>query len=274
MMPFSVVMSVYRADKPSHFLDAVDSILNQTAPPAELIIAIDGPIGPDLEATLEKVRTLPIVQIVRLQTNQGPGASRHAAIMAAQGEIIAVMDADDISLPFRFERQLDLLTVSDVDVVGGFIEEFDETPGDLCRIREVALAHADIMHFGRWRSPMNHVTTMFRRKAYMCVGGYQSLRSAEDYDLYHRMFMAGAKFTNIPEVLVHVRGGASILDRRRGLSYLNQELALITRMRQSGFLTLWQWAANSGLRVVVRFLPSHAIGLIYKLLRRRSIHKS
>lgn len=273
MATFSVVMSIYRADRSDYLLKAVDSVLHQTAPPSELIVAVDGPIGPDLENALGRIKDQPIVRIVRLATNQGPGASRHAAILDASHELVAVMDADDISLPDRFERQLERMEASDVDVIGGFIEEFDKTQGDLCRIREVPLEHVDIMRFGRWRSPMNHVTIMFRRKAYMNVGGYHTLRGVEDYDLYHRMFMAGARFANIPEVLVHVRGGMSILARRRGLSYLRQELALIRRMWRSGFLSLWQWIANSLLRIVVRFLPSRAIGLIYQLLRKQSIRE-
>lgn len=270
MIPFSVVMSIYHADRPTDFLLAVESVMDQTAPPQELVIAVDGPIGPELEAALAVAERRSIVRVVRLSVNQGPGAARHAAVMEARHEIVAVMDADDISLPDRFERQLRHLESSGADVVGGFIEEFDKAPGDLRSIREVSLSHEDIMRFGRWRSPMNHVTIMFRRAAYIRAGGYHAWRGVEDYDLYHRMFMTGARFANLPEVLVHVRGGASILVRRRGLFYLRQELALIRRMRQSGFLTMWQWALNSGLRVAIRFLPSGLIGRIYRLLRKTS----
>ncbi len=274
MTAFSVVMSVYRADRPTDFLLAVESVMDQTVSPQELVIAVDGSIGPELEAVLAEAGRRPIVRIVRLPVNQGPGAARHAAVMEARHEIVAVMDADDISLSDRFERQLGHLESSGADVVGGFIEEFDKMPGDLHRIREVALSHEGIMRFGRWRSPMNHVTIMFRRTAYIRAGGYHAWRGVEDYDLYHRMFMTGARFANFPEVLVHVRGGTSILARRRGLSYLRQELALIRRMRQSGFLTMWQWALNSGLRIAIRFLPSGVIGRIYRLLRRTSAHGS
>lgn len=267
-MPLSAVMSIYRGDRPNFFKEAVDSLLLQTVPAAELIVAVDGPIGPDLENSLERIKDLPSVQIVRLATNQGPGASRHAAILKARHDIIAVMDADDISVPVRFERQLGKMQISELDVIGGFIKEFDKTPGDLPRIREVPQEHTDIMCFGRWRYPMNHVTIMFRRKAYMNVGGYHALRGVEDYDLYYRMFMAGAKFANIPEVLVHVRGGVSILARRRGLPYLCQELALFRRMRKSGYLNVWQWTANSVLRIVARTLPPYFTMLIYQLLRK------
>jgi glycosyltransferase involved in cell wall biosynthesis len=107
-------MSIYRGDRPNFFKEAVDSLLLQTVPAAELIVAVDGPIGLDLEKSLQRIKDLPSVQIVRLATNQGPGASRHAAILKARHDIIAVMDADDISVPVRFERQLGKMQISAV----------------------------------------------------------------------------------------------------------------------------------------------------------------
>lgn len=261
-------MSVYYADNPVFFLQAVDSVLNQTMPPGELIVSVDGPVASDIETALSKIEKLPVAQVLRLPENQGLGSARHTAILSARHEIVAVMDADDISISDRFERQLGHLESSGADIVGGFIEEFEKTPGDLLRIREVPLTHTDITRFGKWRSPMNHVTIMFRREAYMRAGGYQAWRSIEDYDLFYRMYLTGAKFANSREVLVHVRGGASILNRRRGLLYLRQELALIQRMRQSGFLTVWQWVINSGVRIVIRSLPAPLLSPIYWLLRK------
>lgn len=269
MPSFSVVMSVYRADDPRHFLEAVNSVLSQTTPPSELIIAVDGPVESDIERILGKIGDQSTVRILRLATNQGLGASRHTSILAAKHEFIAVMDADDISVPDRFERQLEHLVDLGVDVVGGFIEEFDETPGDAHRIRMVPLAHAEILSRGKWRQPMNHVTIMFNRSAYISVGGYHMLRGVEDYDLFHRMFIGGVRFANLPYIMVHVRSGAAVITRRRGLDYLRQELALIRRMRKSRFLNIGQWAANSCLRIVVRLLPSRVIGLIYLFLRER-----
>ncbi|MEW6165074.1 MAG: glycosyltransferase [Pseudomonadota bacterium] len=268
MTPFSVVMSVYHADNPDFFLQAVDSVLSQTIPPRELIVSVDGPVTPGIEAALSEIEKLPVTRLLRLPENQGPGGARHTAILSARHEIVAIMDADDISLPDRFEQQLGHLESSGADVVGGFIEEFEKVPGDLRRIRRVPLTHGDISRFGKWRQPMNHVTIMFRREAYMRAGGYQALRSIEDYDLYYRLCMTGAKFANIRNVLVFVRGGTSILNRRRGLLYLRRELALIRRMRQSGFLTAWQWVANSSVRIAIRSLPSPLVSLIYWLLRK------
>jgi len=269
MQPFSVVMSVYRADDPTYFLESVDSVLNQTAHPSELIIAVDGPVGPDLERALVITEGQPDVRIMRLEINQGLGASRHASILAAKHELVAVIDADDLCVSNRFERQLKRFSEGGVDVVGGYIEEFDHIPGDNPRVRVVPITHDEILQLGRWRCPINHVTIMFRKNAYEQVGGYHPLRCVEDFDLFHRMFVSGVRFANIAEILVHVRCGTAVLDRRRGLLYLRAELALLRRMRHSGFLSAPRWIANSSIRLIVRLMPRSIIGLLYRHLLRQ-----
>ena len=270
MQPFSVVMSVYRADDPTYFLESVDSVFNQTAHPSELIIAVDGPVGPDLERALVITEGQSAVRILRLEINQGLGASRHASILAAKYEFVAVMDADDLCDPNRFERQLKRFGEGEMDVVGGYIEEFDHIPGDNPRVRVVPITHKEILQRGRWRQPMNHVTIMFRKITYEQVGGYHPVRCVEDFDLFHRMFVSGVRFANIPEILVYVRCGTAVLTRRRGMHYLRAELALLRRMRLSGFLSAPRWIASSSIRIIVRLMPRTIIGLLYKhLLRQR-----
>ena len=198
MDAFSVVMSVYYGDSAAFFMQAAQSVLKQTLSPSEFIISVDGPIAESMEAALSEIETHPIVKVLRLTKNQGPGPARHAAIMMASHDIVAIMDSDDISLPTRFERQIGYLLSKDSDIVGGFIEEFDTVPGDLKKIRIVPLTHKDIIRFGKWRQPMNHVTIVFRRKAYLSVGGYLSPRSVEDYDLIYRLILGGARLANVP----------------------------------------------------------------------------
>jgi glycosyltransferase involved in cell wall biosynthesis len=74
------------------------------------------------------IELLPNVKILRLERNLGPGLSRDHAIRASKHNIVAIMDADDLCSFNRFERQLHELTINGVDVVGGFIEEFNIIP--------------------------------------------------------------------------------------------------------------------------------------------------
>ena len=266
---FSVIMSVYQANDADQFFDAVHSVFNQSIMPAELIIVVDGPVGNELVTTILDVEKLPNVKILRLESNLGPGVSRDYAIKACRQSIVAIMDADDLCAFNRFELQLLELTNTGVDVVGGYIEEFNIVPGDSRRIRRVPIRHHEIIKLGHWRQPMNHVTIMFRINVYFKVGGYHPFRFAEDYDLFHRMFISGVIFSNIPVVLVYVRFGTAGLTRRRGMNCLRAELELLSRMRLSGFLSIPQWIVSSSIRVAVRFMPTSVLGLLYKYFLRQ-----
>ncbi len=266
--PFSVVMSLYKSDDPEQFRAALASILDQTLIPAEVLVAIDGPIGPELEAVVAEAAHEPLVRFLRLEKNRGLGGSRQVAIDAASSDIIAVMDSDDLAVPDRFARQLPVLLETNVDVVGGYIEEFDVEPGDAGRIRKVPLTHDEILRFGRWRQPVNHVTIMFRRAAHEKAGGYLPIRGVEDFDLFHRMYVSGVRFANVPEVLVQVRCGDAVFERRRGMSYLKEELAVLRRMRESRFLSRWQWGGNVAVRLLTRLAPAPVLGLLYKAVLR------
>lgn len=263
MLKISVVMAVYQGDVPEFFRDAIDSVLNQTLAPNELLIVVDGPVNDRLESVLCEVSTLDSIRIIRTPYNNGPGAARDLAISEAKFEIIAVMDADDICLSNRFERQLSIMKSGQAEVVGSWIEEFDINPGDLERVRRVPVTHAEIFEFGKWRQPVNNVTTIFTRSAYYKAGGYQPIRYVEDYDLWVRMLKIGIKFHNIPEVLVHVRCGKSMLERRSGIPYLTVELRLIHRMYLAGYLNLFQLSGNVLIRLVSRLMPSRLLGKVY-----------
>jgi glycosyltransferase involved in cell wall biosynthesis len=262
-MKFSAVMSVYQHDSPSQFNFAFESLLKQSVLPDQIVISIDGPVGEELERAIESTTRSPLVKLIRMPTNVGLGGSRHAAILGSDNDLIAVMDSDDVCAPNRFAIQLEAFRQSKIDLVGGYIEEFDIFPGDRPRLRTVPLTHQEILQRGRWRQPFNHVTIMFRRDMYLKVGGYQSIRFVEDFDMFHRMLISNMRFLNVPEVLVYVRSGSEVVSRRRGILYLQAELALFSRMHKSGFIGLTQLFINVATRVVARTLPKPIVGWLY-----------
>ena len=267
---FSVVMSVYRADDPAQFGAAFESVLDQSVVPDEIVVVVDGPIGAALRSAVDLVQEHPLVRVIDLPVNMGLGGARDLAVRASKHEVIAVMDADDISVHRRFEMQLGALESSGADVIGGYIEEFEDSNIGVRRVRKVPLLHDQVIAMGRWRQPVNHVTIMFKRQAYVRAGGYRPIRHVEDYDMFARMFVTDVKFRNIPEVLVHVRCGKELFGRRSGYHYLRAELALLHRMRRSGFLSLPVWIAGSGIRVVTRMVPRGIVGWIYRAFLREA----
>ena len=270
---FSLVISVYTSDNPDHFCQAMDSVLLQSHMPEEIILMVDGPINNMLNEKVVVYENNPLIKVFRLEKNIGLGAARHQAILCASTPIIAVMDSDDISVFNRFELQIEAINNTVTDVVGGYIAEFSNSHNKIDRIRAVPITHEEIIKRGRFFSPINHVTIMFKKESYLRSGGYKGLRKIEDYDLFHHMVSVNLKFYNIPEVLVYVRATDDQYLRRHGISYYREEIGLHTEMYKSGYIGLVCMFWNLIIRLPVRFLPVSVLRGLSKKVLRASIEK-
>lgn len=131
-------MCVYGKDNPTYFDAALNSIVNQTLKPTEIVLTIDGPIPEEIEKIIKKYQENyeNIFRVIRLEKNMGHGKARRVCFDNCSHPIIALMDADDLAVPTRFEKQVAFFnTHSDVSVVGGYITEFisSENPTDISR---------------------------------------------------------------------------------------------------------------------------------------------
>ena len=201
---FSVSMCVYGGDNPSHFDKALGSVVHQTAQPTEIVLTVDGPIPKTIEDVIGKYRALlaqsPIdFQVVYLEKNMGHGEARRICFNHCKYDLIALMDADDLSVPDRFEKQLAVFAQHpELSIVGGNIHEFIGTPDNCVGKRIVPEDDAAIKAYMRKRCPMNQVTVMFRKADVEAVGGYIDWFCEEDYYLWLRLALTGKHFANIP----------------------------------------------------------------------------
>lgn len=223
MENYSVLMSVYHRENPEHFATAIESILHQTVVTDDFVIVCDGPLTEELDGVIARyVQAYPdVFNIVRLPENVGIGLAASAGLQRCKNALIAKMDADDIAVPQRCEKQLKLFADNPaLAVAGGYIEEFDEDPDVPFAVREVPLTNGQIRKFARRRQPFNNVSVMYRKAAVLAVGGYRNLRRAEDYDLYVRLLKAGCEAANLGEVLVKARVDRGAYARRASWSTL------------------------------------------------------
>tara|TARA_B110000003_G_scaffold89929_1_gene91996 strand:- start:10491 stop:11279 length:789 start_codon:yes stop_codon:yes gene_type:complete len=262
-------MSVYISDSPIYFIEAINSLLNQTKMPDEIIIIADGPIGNELNVALNYFKNMDLIRIIRLEKNCGLALSRKKAISSTSFDIIAVMDSDDICVPDRFEKQIKLLQDGKTQVVGGWIEEFVNEPRDKGKVRKTPINHKEIFSFGKWRNPINHVTLMFTKEAYDSVDGYSSVRHSEDWDMISRMLVTGVIIQSVPEVLVHVRAGDEMIERRRNIEQFKGEMMLFIKMYSIGYINLFHLFGNIMIRVVLRALPMFVTKFTYNSLLRK-----
>ena len=226
-MKFSVSMCVYGGDNPQWFATAINSILNQAARPDEVVLVVDGPVPEALNAVIAHYEVDPVFRVIRLEKNMGHGEARRIGLNACSNDLVALMDADDICAPDRFEKQLALFSqLPELTIVGGNITEFVDEPDNLVGLRQVCTTDKEIKADMQNRCPMNQMTVMFRKRMVEQVGGYVDWFCDEDYYLWLRLMLGGAVFANIPETLVNVRVGKEMYQRRGGWKYFKSEAKL------------------------------------------------
>ena len=188
----SVVLPAYNAA--ATIRAAAESVLNGTCAALELIIVDDG----STDGTGAAVADLTSDDRVRLisRPNKGLAASLNEAIAMASAPFVARMDADDVSMPDRFEAQLQFLAEHpDVVMVGGQLRRIIK--GDPESLSHLPTEHDDIVSaLLRGQHAMCHPAVMIRRSALDVVGGYWAYGVAEDWDLYLRLAEVG-KIANI-----------------------------------------------------------------------------
>ena len=269
---FTVVMSVYHADCPMLFQKAVDSVLNQTVKPTEIIIVADGPVGHGIDEVLKNLSINDVIKVIKMDENRGLAFARKLAISESSNELIAVMDSDDVCVQDRFEVQIQEFSNENTDVIGGWIEEFHVYPGDQGVIRKTPIDYESIYRLGKWRNPINHVTLMFKKSSYNKVGGYSELLANEDWEMISRMLANGLVIRSIPKVLVHVRGGGDMIRRRRSSRQFWGEMRAFKLMYKCNYLSLLQLMANVCLRTAIRILPMSFTAYLYSNVLRKNQH--
>lgn len=201
--PFvSVLMCVHNDRK---FLQqSLDSLVSQTFLSFECVIVDDA--STDGSAALLRRYAMQDTRfkIITNSENQGLGTSLNIGLNQAKGDYVARMDADDIALPQRFEKQVEFLEANpDITVLGCAATIIDDLGATIGK-REYHQSHRDIVSH-LWASPMLHPTVMMRRSALLDVGGYPPLRRKQDYALWFKAAKAGWKFANLPERLLLYR---------------------------------------------------------------------
>lgn len=271
-MKFSVSMCVYGKDKPEWFETAVESILNQTKKPSEVVLVVDGPVPEELNRIIKKYETNEIFKVIKFSQNQGHGNARRAGLKACTNDLIALMDADDISNSDRFERQLKIFFENDkVSIVGGNICEFIDTPDNIVGYRNVPQHDKQIKEFMKTRCPMNQMTVMFKKKDIMSVGGYIDWYCEEDYYLWLRMAQENMIFENIPDILVNVRVGKEMYQRRGGWKYFKSEAKLQKYMLEKKIIGFNLFIVNVIKRLIVQvLLPNRIRGWVFQKFARES----
>lgn len=270
-MEFSVLLSVYRKEKPAFLRQALDSIFSQTVTSDDVVLVEDGILPDALEAVVKEYEgEYPELHVVRFEQNRGLGFALNDGLKYCRHDLVARADTDDVNHRDRFERELHVFEEHpDYDLVSSWIDEFITNPSEITSQRRMPETPEELYTYGKRRCPVNHPVCMYRKKAVEKVGGYQTDLFPEDYYLWMKMLKAGSKFYCIQDSLLSFRYDPNTFRRRGGWKYAKDEMYTQWKAyRDLHYLSFKDFLVNLMIRGTVRVMPNSLRSLVYKIMRK------
>lgn len=270
---FSVLLSVYKNEKPKHLIECFKSIYdNQKLKPDEIVLVQDGPLTDELYEVIKNLKNQlnNILKIVPIEKNVRLGNALKIGIENCSNEMIARMDTDDIAHPNRFEKQIKYLKENPkVDILGSYMNEFIDDITNIIAIKTAPLEN--FKSYMKLRDTVNHPSVIFKKSKVIEAGNYIEILYNEDSYLWGRMLANGCQFANIDEPLVYFRVNNDTYKRRGGIQYVKAEIQLQKEFLKLGIVNKFEFLRNIILKNIVRIIPNELRKKVYlKLLREKN----
>lgn len=261
-MILSVITAVYNGER--YLSEAIESILAQICRDFEFLIVDDGSTDKSVKILADAARRDVRIRIITNPGNIGLTRSLNKAFAEARGTLIARMDADDVALPERFERQVAFLQKNpEVGVVGTsyrFINERGETIGEKSILTDNESIQRALIRF----NPFLHSSVMIRKGLLDRIGGYdERYKKAQDYDLWMRLAPL-CKFANLPDALMEKRFTSDMISYAQERKQIRTAVQIRLAALQRGQFPWWcaiflikPFFATIFPVVLVRFLRVH-----------------
>lgn len=235
---YSVLMSLYYKENPEFLKLSIESMLNQSIKPDQIVVVKDGKLTEELDKVVEYYISMEpsLFTVVTLDKNLGLGLALNEGLKKCSNELVARMDTDDISVKDRCELQVEeFLKDKKLSIVGSMINEFYDNPNNIVSSRIVPTKHEDILKFSRRRSPFNHPTVMYKKSEVLACGGYHDVKRKEDIDLFGRMLNQGYIAMNIDKPLLLFRSNQDNYKRRKSWSNCKSYISVIYDFWKKGY---------------------------------------
>ena len=201
----SIIMSTYKEEE-NLLRESIESILNQTYKDFEFIIILDHPENDLHKRIIEKYSKIDNrIRFFVNEKNIGLTGSLNRGLSLAKGEYIARMDADDISLPYRLERQLEYIKKNQYDLIGDITQMIDEDGNSIYSIQKVPTDFNKIKKALRYGQCIAHPTWLGRKEVFDYLNGYRNIPFCEDFDFTLRVVLNGFKISNLNETVLKYR---------------------------------------------------------------------
>jgi glycosyltransferase involved in cell wall biosynthesis len=266
----SVLMSVYAGTRPCELKEALESLVEQTAPATEVVVVKDGAVQAATDSVLTGYSEKLPIKLVALNKNQGLATALNTGLRHCTHQWVARFDSDDVCLPNRFEAQASLIRTEKVDIIGSNIEEFQDNAEHPVAMRKVPTRHRHIQRYALKRNPFNHMSVCYRRDSVMHVGGYPNVPLMEDYALWLLLIASGARMYNMRCPLVRVRVGGGMYARRGGITLLKSERLIQMSMVALGLKTPFRACLDGFQRGCFFVVPVSVRKAVYRAWLRKS----
>ncbi len=257
----SVIMGIYNCA--STLVEALDSLYAQTYQDFEIILCEDGSKDNTYEVAQQYASMHPNIVLLRNEKNMGLNYTLNRCLEVAKGEYIARMDGDDVSLPTRFEKEVEFLDAhSEYDIVSTPMKYFDDN--GIFRVGRGG-GEPKLTDFPKF-SPFCHAPCMVRKEAYDAVDGYtvdKKLLREEDYHLWIKMYVKGFRGYTLKEPLYMMRDDRNAARRRNFQSRKNEAYVKHLACKMLGLPFYYNIYCLKPL--ILGILPVSVYRFIYKL---------
>lgn len=274
MLLYSVLMSVYKKEKPDVLDFSIKSMLEQSLKPEEFVIVKDGPITPELQTVLDSYASKfpEMFTIVGYSENKGLAYALNYGLERCRNELVARMDSDDYSLPERCELQVRAFEKdSELAVLGSAVRLFSdnpEKPSDTIKTYPNDLE--GIKRMIRRDSAFAHVSVMFKKSAVINAGGYDPLlRLGQDQDLFARMIFKKFRAGNLEQPLVLVRADENLKLRRKNKESCRSRIIVQKRLLKRKQCTIWDYLYVTIGVTAARIMPQKLFLWVYTLVKEK-----
>jgi glycosyltransferase involved in cell wall biosynthesis len=266
---FSVLLSLHIKEKPECLETALQSVFEQTYPPTEVVLVLDGKITEELQLIIDnfKMQYPEILKVIPLKKNAGLSIALNEGLKYCSSDLIARMDTDDICLSDRFLRQVTFMEENkNVDICGTWCIEID-ADGNEFHKKKMPITHEECYRFTHKRDCLIHPSVMFRRSFFEKAGLYpEETYFEQDTIMWARGFKCGCIFANLPEYLLKFRIGRDFFVRRRG--WKRAKSVFLARQQVNDILGFGMKAKiYTYLFAMTKLMPKQILAFLYKHAR-------
>lgn len=259
----SVIIPIWSNTNPVLFEKSLKSLCDEAELILETIVIVDDQLGSKVEEILEADFSKINLVIIKNYKTKGVSGSRNVGINYASGDYIAFLDDDDRNINQRIQKEIEILSTRDIDIVGSSIQFYDDQ-GIYEKYRRVTLDHDKIIKRTAHRSPFNLSTVMVKSSLIKQHQFNETLEKGEDYELWCRLLNNGAKSTNLNEVLVLYYHQRNNSHKRIGLNYFISDVKIKVEYIKNNTNTKIPFAIIFAcLTSIHRLLPNHLFNLFY-----------